>query len=215
MEQHPDIDLAATLERVEARIARERGPLAWLRSRPRPGRFALLLVVVLLEVGYFYLTGRRRDWDVYPVARMAVALAAMGSLVAVALWDLLRPIYLAPRRRWFGLALLGAGLLGPALLALLPELPTLSTRYRGWPSDWICLLGGLVHGLIVAAAIALVARDGRQLLYGALAAAVTGLLVAQVECPYNDRIHLLLGHASIVPAALLVLIVGRRLLRDL
>ena len=209
--EYPEDQIAALERETFARIDRERGPRAWLRATPRAARVALVLAVVVAEVAYYYLTRRRRDWDVYPAARMALALLAMAGVLGVALWDALRPLHQATRPPWAARGLIAAGLVLPAFLGLLPELPTLSKHYHGLGSDLGCLKNGVVLGLGVMVAIWLVARDPSFFFYGAIAGALAGLLVLQVECPYNARQHLLVGHATIPLALLGVAWIARRI----
>src|SRR4051794_21487936 len=50
------------------RLGRERGPLAWARSRSRPERMLPIVAMMALAIGVYFQTYHLRpDWDTYPL----------------------------------------------------------------------------------------------------------------------------------------------------
>ena len=175
---------------VQEKIARDRGPRAWLSSRPTWARVATLLGVgsAVLAIGLLLSA------SVSATAALSVAaLAVIMTLTATAaLRPLHRPAWSARTRVAVG-AVLAASAIGAIAYA----------------SDGT--LGELAHGACAAVAIAaglpvfltallLDRRPPRGAVFGALGAGVTGAAVTQLMCPASGLGHLLLEHAAAIVA---------------
>ncbi len=137
---------------------------------------------------------------------MAVVAGAYGCIAVAATWYALRPLYL-PEPRWRLRLLVAAGLVAPAAVALLPELPTAAAalaEYTPLGSAYYCVADGTLLALPLLLAVRLADRRGlRTGGAAALAAGTVGVLGLHLQCPLNQPSHLLLGHATL-PLALLV-----------
>lgn len=191
-----DRDTERLLAAVRARIAAERGPAAWLRSRPTPQRVGLIVhaltVAVLLTIWF----GARPDLAAYPMHRMALALGSYAVCLLLAIDQLLRPLHVR-RDRAAGLVL-GATIALPWALALLPA--AVRTRAVSGAGHDDCVLVGLVAGGLLMLLLRVLDRDtgGRRLrlpLMGA-AAGLFANLVLMFHCPIDRTPHLLAAHAT-------------------
>lgn len=206
-------DLSDLLGGVQAQIAAERGPRAWLRSRATPVRLWLAFALPVLFAVGTVLGFMRPDIAVYPASRMLVALSGMVGLFALEVRAALRPLHRPARPAWASAATLAAAVLGLLALYLLPfmhvqpgapqaqDLPALLAGARP------CLVLGLVVGSGVFLALGALDRGGAR--RAPLRAAAGGLcanLVLQLHCPNSATPHVLLGHY-----AALVLLAGAAL----
>jgi hypothetical protein len=199
----PAIDLAALVAATEGALARERGPLAWLRARSRPERAALVVLAMALAVGVFVrVLHLRADWGSYPAPQLGIVLGGLGALALAATWHALRPLYLPPAPARLLLAL---GIAAPIVAALLPEQPTTVPLAHGFAASALaCFALGSVLALAVFLAARALARDRLGALAAAVGAGLAGVLGLVLHCPNNAPGHLLLGHAA-VPIALVLL----------
>jgi hypothetical protein len=208
----PVVDLGALEQGLAQRLDRERGPLAAGRALPRVARFALVAAVMALgALGYFALIGRR-DFAVYPAARMALILGGYAAFALGLTWAALRPLYLPPLPDLVARALVAVGLLVPVGVALLPEVPmavTLPDFNHARSAVGCFTLGGALALAVLLAARALDRGGGRATLF-ALGAGIIGVLGLQLHCPINYPLHLLLGHATVPLAFALVAVLPRR-----
>jgi hypothetical protein len=193
----PSEDLARLEAAVLASVEAERGPVARVRALGRPSRLALLVGVVALEGLVFWLFLRRADLGVYPSARLAATVGGYGGLLIAAGWLALRPLYL-PDRPAARRVVVAVGLLLPVVLALLPEVPTVSPP-AGGPARWatFCFLDGALVAAAVLVAGRLLDRGGPGASLAALAAGMAGTLMLHIHCPINQPVHLLVGHATV------------------
>jgi hypothetical protein len=197
---------APSFEGLARALTRERGVGAWLRSRPTWARFALALAAAF-ACGFAVLSlghGLRGDLARYPSSRLALSLGLLIGLGVSSLWAALRPVHVAPLPRSALFALLTAATLAVLLLSGVPPAhardPAALAAHD--PSARACFFTGALLGQPFLA-VALVASRLRSALELALAAAAAGLLgnvVLELGCPSTDQMHLLEGHAPIVPA---------------
>src|SRR5688572_1561070 len=150
-EPAPAPDLAALERAVLADQARERGPLARLRSLSTFARVSILLLVVAIEVVLFFAFVPRRDLAAYPTVRFVSILAIYAVVIGAAGWISLRPLYLPPIRPAMERTILGVGVAAPLALAALPELPTnpiTASHYDPVRQAFLCFIEGTVVGSI-------------------------------------------------------------------
>ena len=193
---------------LEADLARECGPIAWLRSRSRAARMLLVAVLGVVDAWFFHTFMEREDIATYPAVRLVVMLSACSLLVIVAAWQVLRPIYRPALPAWIPRLLVAATLLLPIVFALLPEVPTARPSDYGLvPYDWWCLSTGLAQGAALLLLARVLDRHGQPADAGTMLAAAAGAMLGMiglvVSCPINYPIHLLTGHAT-MPAAMVV-----------
>lgn len=198
-------DLRAMEERLLARVDDERGALAWLRSRGRLPRVALVVGLFALEALFFWLFLVRNDLAAHPPLRTALALGGSAVILVGAAWVSLRPLYLPEARR--AKALLAAAAIAlPVVLALLPELPsnrpppTMEQQVR-WA--YLCFADGAVVAALVFAVARLLDRGGLGTVAAATAGGMAGVFMLHVHCSLLYPVHLLFGHAA-VPALLIL-----------
>jgi len=203
----PQLDLSALAESVTARIADERGPVAWLRQLATPVRFGLAtLVLAMVALAAVYLTPRI-DLAVYPLGRMLMIVAAYVAVALVGLAWAVRPLHRAgPRRVVLAAVVLAGGLL-PWVVALLPRVAALHpASVEGVGAEFLpragaCFLFGTVLALPILAAAWGVDRGGHRGRWrgwlAAIAAGIGGNLVLQLHCPIIHLDHLIVGHATV------------------
>jgi hypothetical protein len=183
---------------IEARVGRETGPRAWLRSRPSQLRFQLLALGVILVVLVAGGMRHRPDFAAYPVARMVILLGAYFIAVLLAVG---KELSLAVRRGrladYAALATFGLGL--PFLAAFVPA--TEASRLTGPEGALGCFVYGALFTLPLGILLWAFDRDDRPTLRTVcLSATALGLaanLVLELHCPNGHPLHLVLGHASI------------------
>lgn len=188
----------ALFAEVEAGLARETGPRAWLRSRPSGLRFQLIALGVVLVVLFAGGAHHRPDLADYPRARLVILL---GSYFIAVLLAVGKELSLGARHGklsdYLALALFGLGL--PFLAAFVPA--TEQSRFTGPEGALGCFLYGALCTLPVGILLWAFDRDDRLTLRTVcLSAAALGLsanLVLELHCPSGHPLHLLLGHASL------------------
>jgi len=217
-ERAAPVDLAALERGLRDHLDRERGPLAWLRSRSRPARVLLLLGFAVAVAALTWLVAGRADLATYPRTRMIATLAWFAAAAGAAAWLALRPIYLPRPARSTTALVLGFAVLGPLVTAVLPAAPTAAAIIAAenlWSWAYGCFACGVTAGLAALLFARAVDRGGSlatgQLALAAAAAGLVGNAALQLHCPINQPLHLLLGHAT-VPLGLLLgaLLVRRR-----
>jgi hypothetical protein len=198
------LDLGALEASTLGRIAEERGFVASLRALPRAPRIALLALATVAGGLFYFATTRRPDWDAYPPARMWLALGSFAGVGLALAWVSLRPLYLRPLSDTTRRILLGAALVLPFALSLLPEVDTgfkLPARVNHAMLTYYCNIMGASLGLVLYVLARAVDRGGHasgatsQL--AAVGAGLIGILAVQIHCPVNDLPHLTSGHATI------------------
>jgi hypothetical protein len=216
---HDEPDLSGLEQRLMARIEDDRGPLAWLQSRGRLPRVALVVALFALEALFFWQFLLRHDLAAHPPLRTALALGGSTLILVAAAWISLRPLYLPEARRATAL-LVAAAIALPILLALLPEVPTARaapTTEQQVRWAYLCFADGAVVALLVFALARLLDRGGRSGLGGVAAAAaggMAGVFMLHAHCPLNFPAHLFFGHATVPAALVLVATLAARLRRQ-
>lgn len=210
------------LAAVQQDLARERGPLARLRSLATPARVALALAggLVILGVGVLKL---RPDLGVYPLLRFALELGALGVIGLGAGWLWLRPLHRPALPAWLAAALVLLALALPWALSALPAAHTAHPASLAGAGDDLvsravaCFLHGSMLALPLALFLALLGRGTRRLVrYAVLpaaAGALAGLVSLNLHCPLTAPVHLLAGHAPIVLVLVLLAVAVVRLAR--
>ncbi|MHC4473339.1 MAG: hypothetical protein ACYS99_20530 [Planctomycetota bacterium] len=193
------------------------GALDRVRSLTTPIRVAALAVCVFLVGALNALLLLRGDAPAYPAVRMTVVLAAFsGSALAAGIF-VLRPLHL-PRPTGRVLpGFIGGGILLAVVFGLLPAAHALTEAhpesFEGtgadfWPRAIGCLIYGTVMGLPVLGFLWLLGRGGKArsttVLVGLTATALAGNVALQLHCPLVSQVHLLVGHAG-VPVALVLI----------
>ncbi len=193
--------LAALESRVEADLARETGALAWLRSRGRPARLAVVGTVLALDAALVLAWRPRPDLGELTHGRLAVTLGCLGALLVLAAWHAMRPLYVAPAPGWAPATLVALAVLAPVALGVLPGGPAVAPPTFLGPAAGCLALGAMLGGALLVIARAL-DRGGTTALTGAfLAAAAAGLagnVLLCLHCPVNDPAHVVVGHAGVV-----------------
>lgn len=216
-EPTPRGSLAALEAEVERDLARETGVLAWMRSRGRAFRLAVVVTVLALEVMAVLAWSPRPELGGAAPARLLLTVAFFGVLLVAAAWHALRPLYLPPAPSWVARSLVVLGVLAPAAAALLPGAGGVVPTSFLAPAAGCLALGTMLGGALLVIARAL-DRGGSAALSGALlaaaAAGLAGNLLLGLHCPVGDSAHVLVAHAGVVVVLLagcvIVVRAGRR-----
>ena len=195
-------NLAFMEGRILADIQSDEGWLARLRERSRLVRMAPMLVLLGLEALFMATYLRRADWSAYPGWRLALTAGAYAAASVGLAWLAFRPIYRRALPDWVRNAVFGAAIAVPFLIAILPAPPTIRIPTFTYPGfTFRCFAYGTALGLGIILLSRALDRGGHRLGWVAIAAAVAGgyagLLGLHLECPVNDPLHLLLGHATL------------------
>ncbi len=201
----PELELL--LHAVEARLAQERGAIAWLRSRPTWLRasFAATWIMLLVAAAGF----RGAGFSITNVHRQ-LALLAYATVLVFALAELLRPTHRFERsalqRGLSALAIL-TPLLVPFLSLVAPD-PSAVARLPG------CMTVGISVAVFTLAWLRALDRTGHGARSTALlavgVAGLSGNLALALYCPSAELSHLLRWH---MPVGLLVVLPYVQLLR--
>ena len=215
----PPVLPPALRERLDEALARERGPFAWLRERPAVVRGLPCLLVLAAWLVQASAQSVHRDLDAYPRGRLIallLSLLACGTIgLSLSLRSLARRAPPVAREHAF----IGAALLVPILLSLLPEVHSIGPwTGRGLGAELLplalhCLGVGVGIALSLLVLLRLADREAHaarsRALLAAAGSAAFGNLVLFVRCPLDAPLHLLLGHAPLG----IVLAIGYRLAR--
>ncbi|HKP64869.1 MAG TPA: hypothetical protein VJV78_49390 [Polyangiales bacterium] len=202
----PGLDLDKLQAELEGKLAQERGPAAWLRSRSTPvrgifgGGAVALLVVATMAIWL------RPDFEVYPAGRMLALLALLAGMIIVDLILVLWPLQLPAAPRWLSQAAVIAAPLGLLVLYALPAAHVdhpRSLQAEGLGPMLVSALRCLLVGSGVAAGMYAVLRGldrggAPRLLLMAACAGLSANLMLQLHCPKTAPLHLLLGHLGVV-----------------
>ena len=196
---------------IEARVAREAGLRAWLRSRPSKQRFLVALASALAAVALGGALALRSDFSAYPSLRLLLLLGVYLFGICVALGQ---ELFLSARRGSFTghVGLLLGALALPFLIALAPA--TDASRAFGPEGALGCFSYGALLTLPTAVLLWAFDRDDRLSLrtvcLSAVALGLSANLVLELHCPSGNLQHVLLGHASLGIAWLLAWALIRR-----
>ena len=199
---------------LEARVARETGLRAWLRSRPSKVRFVVALLSVLAAVGIGSGPQLRPDFSAYSSARLVLLLGIYLAGIALAFG---KELFLSARRGSLSdhVGLLVGALGLPFLIAFAPA--TEASRAFGPEGALGCFIYGALLTLPTATLLWAFDRDDRlSIRTVCLSAAALGLsanLVLELHCGNGNLRHVLLGHVSLGVAWLLVWALTRRFSR--
>lgn len=197
--------LEALRQRVDADLDEEKGLLASLRARPTPQRIALVIVVTAVLMAVTAVAMPRAEIAEYPVLRMGIVLATLSTVMAAAVWRLLRPLHLPKPSASSTRLLLVAGVLAPTVAALWPLYGHVG-HHAGEGMHFAlgcgrCMAFGAVMGAPVLALATMLRRarvDGAAVVgLAGVAAGLVGNLTLQLHCPITAPLHLLLAHASL------------------
>jgi hypothetical protein len=200
------LDLDQLQAELQGKLAEERGPAAWLRSRSTPVRGIFGGAAVALVVVATMAIWLRPDFEVYPAGRMLGSLALLAALIIVDLVLVLWPLQLPAAPRWLSRGAVIVAPLGLLLLYTLPAVPALHPRSLEPEGAWSMVsaaLRCLLIGSAVAAGLYAVLRGldrggARRLLLMAACAGLAANLMLQLHCPKTAPLHLLLGHLGVV-----------------
>ncbi len=213
-----DALFAGVQGRVEKSGARRLRGLAEQPTSRR--RLFALICFVLIVVGLGALLPRSEPAE-FPPIPLAIVMGTFGSLLVVAVLVAFRPIYVPALSPLWKIGLGVAAIAAAFTVALVPELHTHTTSLPA--SDAFlahsipCLSFGLLAGLPGYAFLRLLDRGAPfgRLLAGA-AAGLAGNLVLELRCPVGGTDHLMLGHAMVVVAFIVgVVLVERVIARTL
>jgi hypothetical protein len=206
-------DLFAELENA---VQRDRGFTGWLRGLPTPVRLVAAIDSAAVLVLAMVLVRPRWTFGPMPLFRVVPVVAVLALELGVVLWLVLRPLYAAPPNRRLVVGSIVAGLLVPVLFALVPAAAPLG---RPEPPDMTtatvaCFLFGAVPGGLLVFALRALDRNAHGGTDVAILAAVGGGLAGnaalELHCPSAAPLHLLLGHATIGIALVVLYGVVRR-----
>ena len=199
------LDVASLLSQTQLQLSRERGLLAWLRSRQTPLRAALAVSVALIPAAAQLAFSRRHDLGDYPLSRLLLAVVIYLAIVVFATRTLLSPLY-RPKSSWaLGSAAALAFTLPFILAALAPAYAQPASHVEIQHSflyqAGVCLRYGTL--LSLPAVLLFVAMD-RQLARGrfflTLTASIGGIagnFALLLHCPNEQPAHQLVGHATV------------------
>lgn len=188
---------------VEGAIARERGPVAWLRSRATFVRVLVATAVTVAVTLAMLLAMPRSRYAPFPVGHVLL----VGSVFSVLLFAMvrmaLRPLQApAPTRNTTMLALCVA-LGAPVFFAVLPSSETFSAipGVSSAVATVFCFTVGTIAGLFLLFSLRILDRNGHGASSSAMVAAaaggLAGNLALEMHCPFTTAAHLLPGHAAI------------------
>jgi len=196
------LDLDAMFSELETRVAEERGPGAWLRSRPTGLRLVLAVAIAAGAAAGLGLLLPGRDLAALGMARAGASVAILAvvavAAIAMALWPL---HHSAPGpRAATTLILLAVG--APVALALWPAAPVLGPGEAALGLSVRCFGLGALTALPVWLVVRAADRHptGASIVLGAAAAGLAGTLGLELGCPHEHPLHLLLGHATVTAA---------------
>jgi len=189
-----------------------RGRLRALRTSTR----------VLIAVGFAFvvaatfllITGYRTDLTTQTVIRYGALMVGLLGLDALVFSVALRPAHRPPLRWQTTLAIAG-GLLVPVILALLPDLWVDETT-QPESEVFLCIVPGVMTATVVSVLVWFLQRGTAptwgRVLSVVVGGGVTGFAMLQMHCPARDAEHMLIGHASVGVAMVILtsLLLGLR-----
>jgi len=215
-----DAGVDGRLDALRASLAQE-GGLARLKSLSTPARLAAVTSLLAVIVALTIVFSGRPDLGVYPAARLTVEMAVPGILALALALVALRGPHRPPPATGLTWGLAGAAVLLPLAMAFLPPADLMIPGAKGSEGRFVqevmgCFLYGSAAALPVLGALAVLQRlpptRTRMAALTAAGAGLGGVLALQMHCPVALRDHLLLGHATVPLATILLIVAGRALL---
>jgi len=209
--QHAAVDFDHLFTDVSKDLQGERGPRAWLRSRPTWLRWSIGGLTATLMLVLAVVAAPRPDWSDYPIWRMVTVFTLFALGMSVAIRWALRPLHQpALTKKWIWGATLLVGLGIPVLIALLPWGDHAHhhdvIHNDSWEFAMSCLTGGLLFTLPWVGLIWYLGRGlqtaSYRLLLVAAGGGVLGNLLLESRCHVISVGHILKGHVSV--AAVLI-----------
>jgi hypothetical protein len=199
------LDVATLLSQTQLQLSRERGLLAWLRSRKTPVRVALGVSVALLPPAAQLVFSRRRDLGDYPLPWLLLAVAVYLAIVVFATKCVLTPLFRPKSTRAFVPAAVLAFIFPFILAALGPEHAEAAPHVEIQRSFLYHAVACLRYGTLLSlpAVLLFVAMDrqvARGRLFLILTASIGGIVgnfALLLHCPNGRLAHQLLGHATV------------------
>ena len=203
------LDPADLFAEVEGAVQRDRGFTGWLRALPTPVRLIAAIDSAAVFILAMVLVRPRWAFGPMPLFRVVPVVGVLALELGVVLWLALRPLQAAPPNRRLVLGSIVAGLVVPVLFALVPAaLPGHAEPPDMTRAIVTCFLFGAVPGGLLVFALRALDRNAHGGTDVAILAAVGGGLAGnaalELHCPSAAPLHLLLGHAT-VGIALVVL----------
>jgi hypothetical protein len=191
--------------KTRALLDKERGFVAWLRSRSSRVRWIGAGVFALIPVVLQLIFARRSDFYSYPVAWFIAFTLAYFALVIWALFVALSPIYRAISLRQFLITTLLSLILPWVIVSFEPVPDNHQTDVElnlvTLHNAWVCLRYGLALALPAVVALWWLDRsEAKPLRFGLLVGAsggIVGNFVLLFHCPNKAQLHQWLGHATI------------------
>lgn len=191
---------------VEGAIAREHGPVSWLRSRPTAVRVVLAAAVILAIALLTVVVTPRTDFAPLPVLRVVLTVSVLSVMVLAVVRLGLRPLQTPLPRRTAVMFVLAIALGVPVLLCVLPtpETARVDVPVPGVPQSvaiGVCFAFGALTAALLVLALRILDRGAHESRMSALLAAaaggLAGNLALELHCPVTNPVHLLPGHATI------------------
>jgi hypothetical protein len=197
-------ELEELFQGVQAKVANEKGVMAWARSRSTTTRLLVAASSVAALVALSAVGIPRTRFAPIPVERFVVVFGALAVLAAILLRVGLRPAHApAPPDRSI-LVAIAAGLLLPIATALLPAGAHPFDHYVQYTKTQAmvgCFVIGAFTGVLVVLVLRALDRHAHDSRPAGVLAAVTGgvagNLALELHCPVTAPAHLLLGHATV------------------
>jgi len=187
---------------VQGAVARETGLAAKLRAARTPVRIAIGLGVGAVVAALAALLMVRPDVAIYPRGRFVAELAALATLLAVAIVVALRPVHRPPLPTMRARVLDLAALLAVVVVAVLPQVLDFHFDLGvALLTGCACLSMGTAAGAAQYGILRVLDRGAPgSRLAAAAAGGLTANLFLHIHCPAGDPRHTLLGHvgASVV-----------------
>ena len=177
-------------------LAKERGPHAWLSSRPTWLRVVLgMAALVSLGIGAFALMPRQDVGFVFFAKLGAIAMA-----ISLAVFAALRPIHRPPLSSGQQAALWVAAAMLPAALAFIPTGAPQGVEAVVHAPAIKCLIVGTLGAVPLMLFMAVLSRRSSRsaAISAAVAAGLGANLFLENHCAASATGHLILGHAMVV-----------------
>ncbi len=206
------------IDGLEAQIALESGPLAWLRARSTRERTILSIAISAALPAAVALTRLRQDWSVFPSGRMVFDLLLLCGALLALLSLPLRPLHRPPLSWPLIATLVGGAVATTFVVAAWPQAHELYPEsLLGVDADFAsrasgCFRTGVLWAAAVSLGLFLISRKSSAFPIALVQAALVAIIALQLHCPLVSPKHLVAGHSTVALAGLLValLLMARR-----